>query len=400
MSRASWTPVLAAVLAVSTSSLAQPLTERQFLDDALANHPEIAAAEAAVAAANGSRRQAGIIDNPEISWEREDPASQPRQDTWMLDWRLPFDGRKHRVAAGDAALAAATADLEATRLELRIEMRLVFAGWYVAAQRVQVLEAHLERTERFAGWLWARAEQGEAAGVEARRLDFEVEILRREAVQARAEASSRRSAAAVWSAVVSDDARPNRPRLAPPPATVGTGDRPDLVALAQRAAEVDAQARVMRRALEPPAISVGWTEIRDGELAFDGPVYGVAWPVPIFDRNQGNRRSGEAEVQRARFELDAARRHADAQVRAALAAYSELYEFAASADGDPADADVAAAVFAAFEAGEADLTDVLDAHRSTVDLRLARLETLAIALAAERELEAAMGRPILPGGSS
>ncbi len=156
----------------------------------------------------------------------------------------------------------------------------------------------------------------------------------------------------------------------------------------------------MRRALEPPAISVGWTQIRDGELSFDGPVYGIAWPVPIFDRNQGNRRAGEAEARRARFELDAARRHADAQVQAALVAYSELYEFAATTDGDPADADVAVAVLAAFEAGEADLTDVLDAHRSTVDLRLARLETLSVALTAERELEAAMGHPILPGGSS
>lgn len=400
MSRASWTPVLAVALAMSTSSLAQPLTERDFLEDALANNPEIAAAEAAVAAADGSRRQAGIVDNPEISWEREDPAFLPRQDTWALEWRLPFDGRKHRVAAGDAALAVATAQLEAKRLELRIEMRSIFAGWYVAAARAQILQTHLERTERFAGWLRARAEEGEAAGVEAKRLDFEVEILQRQAVQARAEAWSRCSAAAVWSTRVTVDVRPTRPGLAPPPATAGTGDRQDLEALAHHSAEVDAQTRVMRRALEPPAISVGWTQIRDGELSFDGPVYGVAWPVPIFDRNQGNRRAGEAEARQARFELDAARRHADAQVQAALVAYSELYEFAATADGDPADADVAAAVFAAFEAGEADLTDVLDAHRSTVDLRLARLETLWAALTAERELEAAMGRPILPGGSS
>lgn len=400
MSKASWTPVLVMALAVSTSSIAESLTERDFLADAIANHPEIAAAEAAVAAAQGSRRQTGIVGNPVVTWEREDPDSQPRQDTWSLDWRLPFDGRKHRVAAGDAAIAGSAAILDATRLEIRIEMRSVFAAWYLAAERAQVLQVHLERTERFARWLRDRADHGEAAGVEAKRLDFEVEILRREVVQARAEALARRAGAAVWSPRVANDVKPSRPLLAPPPDAAGTGDRPDLEALSQRVAEVDAQAKASRRALEPPAISIGWTEIRDGEISFDGPVYGIAWPIPVFDRNQGHREQGDAEVQRARFVLDAARRHADAQVQAALAAYSELYGSAVSVGDDSTDADVAAAVFAAFEAGEAGLTDVLDAHRSTVELRLARLDSLSVALTAERELEAALGRPVLPGGSS
>lgn len=400
MSRVSWAPVLAAVLAASTSSIAQPLTEGRFLEDALKNHPEIAAAEAAVTAAEGSRRQAGVIDNPEVSWEREDPSSQPRQDTWMLDWQLPFDGRKHRVAAGDAALAASTSELEATRLRLRNDMRSVFTFWHLASERARILQTHLERTQRLAAWLRVRAEQGEASGVEARRLDFEVETLRREVVLARTEASSWRSAAASWSMLVTDDATPIRPSLAPPPATAEVGDRPDLEALSQRAAEVEARARLMRRVIEPPAISVGWTEIRDGRLSFDGPVFGVSWPVPLFDRKQGDRASGEAEAVRAHFELQAARRHADARARVALGAYTDLYELISPAGDDSADAEVAVAVFAAFEAGEADLTDVLDVHRSTVDLQLARLETLNAALAAERELEAAIGRPILPGGSS
>ena len=62
--------------------------------------------------------------------------------------------------------------------------------------------------------------------------------------------------------------------------------------------------------------------------------------------------------------------------------------------------EVADVVFAAFEAGEASLTDVLDAWRATVDARLARLETLAHTLAAEREFEAAIGRPVLSGDGS
>ena len=57
-------------------------------------------------------------------------------------------------------------------------------------------------------------------------------------------------------------------------------------------------------------------------------------------------------------------------------------------------------MLAAFEAGEASLTDVLDALRATLDVRLVRLETFARALAAERDLEAALGRPVIFGGKS
>ncbi len=60
----------------------------------------------------------------------------------------------------------------------------------------------------------------------------------------------------------------------------------------------------------------------------------------------------------------------------------------------------AVAVFAAFEAGEAGLTDVLDTLRASVGVQMARLDSLDLALATERALEAAIGGPVLPGGSS
>ena len=105
------TMVVALLLAVvgSVSSHAQVLTEKKFVEDSLANHPGIAAAEADVAAASGGRRQASVVHNPELSWEREDPDVAARQDTWRLSWRLPFDGRRHRVAAADAATSNGSA---------------------------------------------------------------------------------------------------------------------------------------------------------------------------------------------------------------------------------------------------------------------------------------------------
>ena len=398
MRRVSWASAWLLVAAGSMPLHAQFLTEPQFLDTALTDHPGITAAEAAEAAAAGNRRQAGIIENPVVSWEREDPDIALRQDTWRMFWRLPFDGRKHRVAAGDAALAASISDLEATRLGTRLEMRSLFAAWYVAAERQAVLQAHLDRTSRLARWLRARAEEGEAAGVEANRLDLEVEVIERELVAARAEAQAQRAAAAVWSDAVTGEVRPQRPFLPVPPEAVDVGDRPDLKAIAHRVAKAEAQQRLQRRVLEPPEISLGWMKLSDGVQAFDGPVLGVAWPVPVFDRNQGNRQAAAAEAVGASSQLELETRLAEQRAQAALASYSDLYPTVTPLGAG--NVDVAAAVFAAFEAGEASLTDVLDSLRASVGVQMARLESLDRTLAAERELEAAIGRPVLLGGNS
>ena len=388
-------------LAAATPSSAQRLTEHQFLDDALNDHPRIAAAEADVAVASGSRRQAGVVSNPELDWEREDLGSLLRQDTWKLSWRLPFDGRKHRVAVADAAVAASEAIVDATLLEVRLELRDLFAHWYVADRRVEVLVDQLETTRHLSSWLRARADQGEAAGVEARRLELEVEVLSRRLAEANADARARKAAAAVWSGLVTDGSQPARPVLAPPPASLDLSRRPDLIAMELRVAEAEARQRVNKRVLAPPELTVGWLDLRDDTQSFDGPVFGVTWPVPIFDRNQGNREAANAGVDRSRMELEAARRDARQRADAALGSYATLYgEVAPATTARTVEDEVVDALLAAFEAGEASLTDVLDGLRTTVDVRLARLETLAAALTAGRQLEAALGRPILPGGSS
>jgi outer membrane protein TolC len=55
MSRTSWASAVLLALATSTPSFAQVLSEQQFLEDVLRNHPVIAAAEAHLAVAVGSR---------------------------------------------------------------------------------------------------------------------------------------------------------------------------------------------------------------------------------------------------------------------------------------------------------------------------------------------------------
>jgi outer membrane protein TolC len=53
---------------------------------------------------------------------------------------------------------------------------------------------------------------------------------------------------------------------------------------------------------------------------------------------------------------------------------------------------------ASFAAGESSLTDLLDSLRAVRDARLGALDLLGDALAAHRDLEAALGRPLTDGG--
>jgi cobalt-zinc-cadmium efflux system outer membrane protein len=387
-------------VAVGMSSIAHGLTEQQFLEDALKNHPDVVAAEAERAAAAGQRRQAGAFSDPELAWEREDPDMSARQDSWRLSWRLPLDGRRHRLAEADAVVAASEARIDAALLGARLELRELFATWYVTREREQALRLHLDTAQRLAVWLRARADQGEAAGVEARRLELEVEVLSRRLVEASAEAAAQRAAAAVWSDLVSAGALPERPALAQPPTSVEISARPELRYLEHRVVEAEARQSLSRRVLEPPEVSVGWLEIRDGMQSFDGPVLGVTWPVPLGGRSRGRREAAAAEVDRSRAVLEAGRRRARQRAESALASYARLHDIAAPIQAGTSSSDVVEPMLAAFEAGEASLTDVLDSLRTATDARLARLESLAAVLGAGRELEEAVGQPILAGGDS
>ena len=65
-----------------------------------------------------------------------------------------------------------------------------------------------------------------------------------------------------------------------------------------------------------------------------------------------------------------------------------------SADGDH----VSAAATAAYRAGEASLTDLLDSLRAATSSSLAEIDLRAQAMEFHRDLEAALGRPLVGGG--
>ena len=176
-------------------------------------------------------------------------------------------------------------------------------------------------------------------------------------------------------------------------------ERPDLKARELDVQRADLLHRLNGRYVEFPALVGGWTVFDGHGTDVDGPVFGLEWSVPLFDRRQGERVRTSREVRVARARLERSRAEAAAELQAARDAYDHLRGVAREVAETTAGAEaVIEAATAEFQAGEATLTDLLETLRSVTDGRLAALELHQKTLAAHRRLEMSVGRPLSDGG--
>jgi outer membrane protein TolC len=169
--------------------------------------------------------------------------------------------------------------------------------------------------------------------------------------------------------------------------------------LAAREREVEravALRRLAGRIYEAPELGLGWKRIDDHSFRASGPVFSASWTVPLFERRQADRKEAEARLAAARADLELLRSRTGAQSAGALAAYHRLVAEAGAAERAAGSTpDLVTGAAAAFQLGETGLTDFLDTLRAALAARLTALEVREAAWAAQRDLEAANGRPLL-----
>jgi outer membrane protein TolC len=378
---------------------ARVFTEQEFLATVEGDHPSAVALAGERALAEAEVLRASLLPNPGVAASEEGLGGSARETTAEVTWTPPLGGRRAllREAAG-RGLAAAESRLTMARLRLRLDLRAAYADWAFAAERRDLLAAHLARIGELAERERARAGAGEIPGLAARRLTLEEAQARADLGRAEAGLAAARAAVAAWYPGLPPDAHP-----APLQTTAVPAMAPDLASRADilaREREVE-RAETLRRLcgwfFEAPALGVGWKRIADDAEDASGAVVSVGWTVPLFDRRQAERQEAEARLATARAELDLARTRAAAESAGALAAYERLRaeaSAAGSAIGETEEMLTGAA--AAYQLGESGLTDFLDTLRAVLAARIAALEIREAALAAQRDLEAATGRP-LPG---
>ena len=170
---------------------------------------------------------------------------------------------------------------------------------------------------------------------------------------------------------------------------------PRIAALEYELRQAEMLSGIANRFWALPEFNVGRQSVRGTRVDLEGTVFGVRWGLPLFDRHQGDRieTRGRLSAARGRFQLERSRvREA---FLASLSAYTTLRETAAlTSEAETAAERVLTSASSMFEAGESDVTDLLETIRGVLGGQRAALDAFGAALRSHRELEIAAGQPL------
>lgn len=377
--------------AASETPSGDTLTESVFLAGFDENHVALRAFTEDLAKAEAARRRAGTLANPRVEFEREAPEDNPKQTTWTAAWAPPLDGRlRLSREAAETGVAAARERFAADRLRLRRELRKAYADWAISTERRNALQSQRGLVDSLAEQVRSRAEVGEESGIGARRLLLASAEIGAELAVADAEAVRAAALVRAWRPETPRNARPARPPLEVPPVTAPPGPRAELEAMRLDVQQAQLEGRLARRFLTFPELSVGLQRLEHSGVRQTGPVFGVSWSLPLFDRSQAARieAAGRQKALEARLAVATARARAERQ--ASEAAYAILAARAREQALAIAETErLVEGASASFRSGESTVTDLLETLRSVREARLKEIELYAAALEAQRALEAA-----------
>jgi cobalt-zinc-cadmium efflux system outer membrane protein len=333
------TALLAAALAIpATAAFAEPFTLDEAIAKAIEAAPSIRANEAAVAAAQAGRVQAGVRPNPTVTVEGENLiGSGPynvfgqAEITGTYSQTIERGGKRDaRVAYAERDIGVAQASSRVARLELVSAVQRAFLDVVIAGYVVEIAETRLgvevemqrEALRRVRGYKDPLfVETSASARVTQARLNLTEAQARREGARA--------ALAAFWNGRAEE--------------VETEGEVLSGIPAARQLAVADAELAQAEAARASAAVAVEQTRTRQDYTLSGGArflrgtndvavVAGVTIPLGRFDRNQGNIARAQAEKLRIKLtaegqrldrlrrlaslgaEADAARARADAIV--------------------------------------------------------------------------------------
>lgn len=389
------------------------LTLQVALTRALEESPERASRSWELRGRDARALQAGRPPNPILRAETEDFAGSgtlsgfgASETTLAVSQKLETAGKRgKRRRAAELGADAAAWEVEETRLRIVERVTSAFAGVLAAQQAVSVTTEQVRIAESSQQATRRLVDAGAAPPVEVTRDRVAVATARIDRVRAvRQLEAARVELARTWGRATADFAEVAGavgPVVPPPPLEdlrALLARNPALAAWDQEVARREALVELEDARRIPDvtaAAGVRWLAQPDDAAL----VAGFSIPIPIFDRNQGARTAARADLRRAQSE----RRIEEAALGTELErAYQELAarheEIAELREAVlPAARDAFEGVRDGYRRGLFRNTDVLEAQRTLVALRLREIDAVRayhVARAALERLTA--GAPVQP----
>ena len=306
---------------------------------ALARNPTLSQAQASIRAADGRQMQAGLYPNPLVGYQLEDQNTQtPNQNKNFFWFQVPIvtAGKLQKsrdLAASDSQRAAVTA--EAQRLRVLTTVRMLYYEALGAARLVEERQEMAKLTREAVGVSGQLYNVGQADRPDV--LEVEIQAQRAEIELSKAQSQQQR----VWRMLAAVVGEPTLPMTkldgdltSNPPRLDGDAvlarvlrDSPEI-----RQAQVNverARAALERvRAERIPNLFVRTRLGYNSEQNTPGKAVGfetgieIGVPLPLFDRQQGNLATAQADLEHAQAE----QRRLELTLRSDLATVIRTYE--------------------------------------------------------------------------
>lgn len=412
--------------APSTSVAAQyiDLANGWSIDDAIARaiaqEAALRAARTYVEAARGMRVQAGLRPNPSVSLERRDePGGTDNQTMASVQWPLDLFRRASRVTVAEREINATQLEVRDRERLLAADVRVAYGAVLTALRHLGILDSLVDATTVQHQLLGARVDEGAATPLERDLLTIELRRLESERLL-----QTGRVEAAVFELkrvvgipaevpiTVRDDLESIMHRdLTMPPGLPATGltQRADVLAAEARVGVAEARIDLAQRQgrfdmtllASYMRMDAGFPQhgfASDGILERVRGVFqyfsgGVMVTMPLFNRNQGEVATAQAERNGAVARLDAARIAMGNELAAAhardLHAQRAVHVFSGGALA--LGRQNLAVVTEAYTVGRITVFDVLAEQRRYLELERAYTEALSAAFDARTALRRAVG---------
>ncbi|MCW8277939.1 TolC family protein [Pseudomonas sp. PCH199] len=393
-------PCFAAVPSVST------LTLDQALQTAFAGNPELAAAQWEIGIAEGDRRQAALIPNPEVSWEAEDTRRDSRTTTVMISQPIELGGKRGaRIDVASRAQDAAGIELERKRNALRADVIQAFCAAETAQQRLQLSRQSQALAEQGLRVAQGRIQAGKSSPVEGTRAQVQLSEVRLELSRAeRDQANAYQQLAQVMGAplptlVSVQPALHGMPAVPPPTRLLERLNETAELRLAKLQIDQREASLGLEKAQRIPdlTVSIGsqYSELERERVN----VVGLSMPIPLFNRNQGNVLSAARRADQARDLRNATELRLRTEIQTTLAQWQTANGEVSAFDQTilPAAQSAVDSATRGFEMGKFGFLDVLDAQRTLIGARTQYIQAVAEATDARVRIERIFGDLGAPG---
>lgn len=381
------------------------LTLSAAVSQSLQKNPLLQAQQAELEATRGREQQAGVLPNPELGLLLEDFAGATGRSataattTVELSQKLELGGkRSRRQALAATAVQWQSLAVAGQRLQVIRDSRIAFHSLQIAQARRQLAQEAEVLAQQLHEVVQARIAAGKLSPLMARRSDLALRAAQRRTQQAERDRAQAQAALSVlWGgAAVSEKAV----ALAPVPEQVPLPPEQDAhnPQLAQRELEQERARQQLRviRAEAVPDITLRVGSKREAVTEEQSLLAGLSFPLPLFDRRQGEQRAAAAALDAARATLAAEELQWQAararQQQVLLTAHAEARALQDSVL-QTAEQDLAASQ-EAYRAGKLGLSELLDMQRALLDARGAYLDSLSVYFQAQAELDFLLGRDV------